>query len=69
MQSKELKWISEHPKVMDKYGGKWIAIWEDKIIAVGESLHEVNLEVNKRNLAGKALINQVPREDEEILIL
>ena len=40
---KSQKWIIEHfEELVDKYGGKYIAVVNDEIVAVGESSVEVD---------------------------
>ena len=36
----EHEWRTEHAEELKKFEGKWIAILEDKVIAVGNSYNE-----------------------------
>jgi excisionase family DNA binding protein len=45
--SKDMKWLSLHRR---KYAGKWVAIYEDRLIASGENAAEVYAEVDKVGL-------------------
>ena len=65
---RELEWIGSHPEEVEKHAGEWIAIVENKIVAHGESLHEVRKKA--KELTGKEpLVFKVPRPDEELYIL
>ena len=70
MQSQESKWISKHPKIVNKYTGKWVAILGTKgIIASGETIKEITQELKKKGIAELPLITKIPRDDEEMSIL
>jgi hypothetical protein len=66
---KELLWISEHSKEIEKYAGKWIAVLSNKVIAVGDSAKRVMEEVKKKRIKKLPLVTKVPRKDEEMYIL
>jgi excisionase family DNA binding protein len=36
--SKDMKWLSEH---REEYAGKWVAVYEDRLVAAGDSATEV----------------------------
>lgn len=42
--SKDMKWLSRHRR---EYAGKWVAIYEDRLIASGDNAAEVYAEVDK----------------------
>ena len=63
----ELKWLSSHPEEAEKYSGKWVAITDNGIVAVGESVSEVRTALRKKGI--EAMVMKVPREDEEMSIL
>jgi len=69
MQSQESEWISQHPQIISKQSGKWIAVLKDKIIAVGDSIAEIKRTLNKKGIKELPLITKIPRKDEEMSIL
>lgn len=68
MGRKELEWISQHQREMEKYSGMWIAVWEDKIVSVGKTAIEV-LESAKVKGIDKPHLTILPRKDEGLYIL
>ncbi|MFH1563332.1 MAG: DUF5678 domain-containing protein [Nitrospirota bacterium] len=69
MSKKELDWISEHPKEIRKYSGKWIAVSEEKILAKGDSVKSVMQLVKKKQPKALPLVTKIPRKDEGMYIL
>jgi len=69
MYKKELFWLSEHSKEVEKFAGKWIAVLSNKILAVGDSTKSVMDEVKKKRIKKLPLVTKVPRKDEEMYIL
>lgn len=68
MQSLESKWISEHPKIIDQYSGKWVAVLDDKgIIASGDTVKEVQKELVKMHIRDLPLITKIPTEEAIII--
>ena len=45
--SKDMKWLSEH---REEYAGKWVAVYEDRLLASGENAHEVHAEAKSAGL-------------------
>ena len=45
--SKDMKWLSEH---RHEYAGKWVAVYEDRLVASGDSAKEVYAEVDRVGL-------------------
>jgi hypothetical protein len=68
MGRKELEWISQHQKEIEKYSGMWIAVWEDKIISVGKTANEV-LKVAKEKGVKEPHLTIIPRKDEGMYVL
>jgi hypothetical protein len=68
MGRKELEWISLHQEEIERYGGMWIAVWEDKLISVGKTAKEV-LETSKKKGIDKPHITILPRKDEGTYVL
>ncbi len=69
MGKKELNWLSEHSKEIEKYSGKWIAILGEQILATGDSVRSVMRDVKKKHIKGLPLVTKVPRKDEEMYVL
>lgn len=63
----ELEWLSSHPEEAEKYSGKWVAVTDKGIVAVGESVSEVRLALHKKRI--DAMVMKIPRPDEEMSIL
>jgi hypothetical protein len=68
IKSKELQWISKNPEKLNMYGGKWIALIDNRLIASGNSLSKVREEA-KKITKKEPLVFKVPRKDEENYIL
>jgi len=68
IKSRELQWISKNPEKLSMYGGKWIALMDNKLITSGDSLSIVRKEA-KKITKKEPLIFKVPRKDEENYIL
>ena len=62
----ELEWLSLHPKEVEKYSGKWIALTNKGIVAAGDSVREVTSILREKGI--KAMVMKVPRKDEEMLV-
>jgi excisionase family DNA binding protein len=45
--SKDMKWLSQHRR---EYAGKWVAIYEDRLIASGDNAAEVYAEADRADL-------------------
>lgn len=66
----ELEWLSSHPKEVEKYSGKWVAVTDSGIIASGDSLSEVTSALKRKDIKLEdVMVMKVPREDEEMSIL
>jgi hypothetical protein len=68
IKSRELQWISKNPEKLSMYGGKWIALIDNRLIASGDSLSSVRKEAKKKTRE-EPLVFKVPRKDEENYIL
>ncbi len=69
MYKKELDWISQHQKKVEKFAGKWIAVLSDKVLATGDSVKSVMKEIKRKQVKRLPLVTKVPRKDEEMYIL
>lgn len=45
--SKDMKWLSEH---RHEYAGKWVAVYEDRLVASGDNAKDVYAEVDRAGL-------------------
>jgi excisionase family DNA binding protein len=45
--SKDMRWLSEH---RDEYAGKWVAVYEDRLVASGDNAKDVYAEVDRVGL-------------------
>jgi excisionase family DNA binding protein len=45
--SKDMKWLSEH---REEYAGKWVAVYEDRLVASGDNAKDVYTEVDRVGL-------------------
>ena len=69
LREKELAWVSLHFDELEKYAGKWVAILEDKVIAVGDTVKEVMASVQESGVEESPLVTLVPPKDEEMYVL
>jgi len=63
----ELEWMSSHPKEVEKYSGKWVAVTDKGIVVAGDSVREVTSVLREKGI--KAMVMKVPRKGEELSIL
>lgn len=59
----EHKWIVEHSRELEKHRGKWVAIYQNKLVASGRNLKKIH----KKH--PQALFFLVPRKGEENYVL
>jgi len=45
--SKDMRWLAEH---RDEYAGKWVAVYEDRLVASGDNARDVYAEVDRVGL-------------------
>lgn len=66
----ELEWMSSHPKDVEGYSGKWVAVTNNGIVASGDSLSEVSAILKEKGIKlDDVMVMKVPRKDEELSIL
>ena len=69
MTSAETLYLLQHSvEIENEFAGKYIAIFEDKVIASGQTIHEV-YEVTDKMGIQDPLITYVPRIGEELLLV
>ena len=70
MGKKELNWISKHPKEIEKYSGRWVALKaDDGILASGYLLNKVIEKTKRKEPKAVPCVFKVPRKDEEEFVL
>ncbi len=65
----EHNWLVDHHKEAEKYGGRWIAILNQKIVAVGKTFQEAHRKASKQYPEKIPLVIYVPKKGEEFLIV
>ena len=66
----ELEWISSHPKDVERYSGKWVAVTKSGVVASGDSISEIEVSLKERGIKlDEVMLMKVPRKDEELSIL
>jgi hypothetical protein len=69
MTSAETMYLIQHSgEIENEFAGKYIAIFQDKVIACGKTIHEV-YETTDRMGVKDPLITYVPRAGEELLLV
>lgn len=69
MVSDDVMYLMENKGNLEKeYGGKYVAIYQKKIVAISKTIHEVYEELKKINVKNP-LITYVPKEGEEALLI
>jgi hypothetical protein len=69
MISEELKCLIENRETLEKeHSGKYIALYQGKIVATGKTIHEVYASVEKLTIKNP-LVTYVPKEGEEALLI
>lgn len=63
------EWCVDHHEELEKYPGKWVAVLEGKIIAVGSTYGETYKKARQKSPDKAPLVTYVPPEGEELLIL
>ena len=69
MVSDDVMYLMENKGDLEKeYGGKYVAIYHKKIVAISKTIHEIYEELKKINIKN-SLVTYVPREGEEALLI
>ncbi len=64
----EHKWTVQHPEELEKYRGKWIAVMDSSVIAVGGSYKEVFGKIKQFIPQKYPLITYILKREEENLV-
>ena len=59
----------ERPNLLERHADKWVAIGQEGVLAVGESMDEVLSEVEGRGLHGTDVVIEFMDTDPPLLIL
>jgi hypothetical protein len=65
----EHEWLVKHHAEAEKHSGRWIAIFDRKIVADGRSFGEAHKKATRKHPKQVPLVLYVPKKDEELLIL
>lgn len=69
MPSEEMMYVLENKeKLEEKYSGKYVAIWQKKVVAVGRTISDVYKSVKEMKLKNP-LVTYIPKEGEEALLI
>ena len=69
MVSDEMMFIMDNKDDLEKqYGGKYVAIYQRNIVAIGKTIHEVYDTLKKINVKNP-LVTYIPKEGEEALLI
>lgn len=64
------RWVTEHlDEMVRKYPGKVIAVYRDKLVAVGETFREVFAAARAQGITEQPLAMEVPRAEDFEAIL
>lgn len=70
MLTKDQKWIHTHfSELVEKYGGRYIAVANEELVAIGESREEVERISKKRYPGILPSVLLVPKEEDFSCIL
>ena len=68
--TKSQKWITEHfEELVEKYGGKYLAVVDEKIVAIGDSPKEVDKEARKQFPEVIPSVILIPKKEDFTCIL
>ncbi len=60
----EMYWVSDHyNEIVEKYGGEWIAVVNDEVIAHALKLSDVRAVLDERNLQ-LVFVEKIPTKDQ-----
>lgn len=64
----EHKWLATHPKELERFSGKWVAVLGGKVVANGSSYENVWSMVKTNSLDKMPLVTYVLKPGEEQFI-
>ena len=69
MVSDDVMFLMENKGNLEKeFGGKFVAIYQKKIVAISKTIHEIYDELKKLNIKDP-LVTYIPKEGEEALLI
>jgi hypothetical protein len=69
MVSDDVMYLMENKGDLEqKYGGKYVAIYHKKIVAISKTVHEIYNEIKKMDVKNP-LVTYVPKAGEEALLI
>ncbi|MDI6791791.1 MAG: DUF5678 domain-containing protein [bacterium] len=70
MLTKDQEWIHEHfAELVEKYGGKYVSVAMEELVAVGDSAKEVDNTARKKYPRTIPSVLRVPKEEDFECIL
>ena len=65
--SDDFAWLTEHSRdIYERYAGKWIAVLDGEVIAVGETAVEAANEAERQHPRGDYILEKVERDVDVI---
>ena len=69
MVSEEMLYLMRNrEKLEEEQEGRYVAIYKNKVVATGRSIHEVYMEVKRKRIKNP-LVTYIPRRGEEALLI
>ncbi len=68
MSSSAYFWLAENSESLDKYAGKWVAVSENQLLGVADSLKELMLKPEVKNVRNP-LFTKIPLPQEAYSLL
>ncbi len=53
---RNLAWLLHHPEELSGYGGKWVAVSDQRVCCVRETLEEARREAAQRGLSARDMV-------------
>ncbi len=64
----EFEWLASHGKQAGKFEGKWIAVFQNRIIAAADSLKKLLADPSVAKVRDFALVTRVPTQQDALII-
>lgn len=69
MPSEDMVYVLENEaRLEEEYSGKYVAIWKNKVVAMGRTISEVYKAINEMKIKNP-LVTYIPKEGEEALLI
>lgn len=67
MADKDFNWLVEHSvEIFEKYAGKWIAVYNEEIVGVGDTATEAAEQARKKAKDGEYILEAIDKEADVI---